>query len=281
MGNPNVGKSTLMNALMGERLAIVTPRAQTTRHRILGILNGENHQIVFSDLPGILEPHYRLQEKMLSAVESAMEDADLFLYMAECGDKKFNETIVKKILDSAVPVIVVLNKVDTTDQEIVKSEMKFWEGVFPEREVIPVSVKYNFNLERVMQSILQHLPEHPPYFAEDELTDRSERFFVSEIIREKILLNYRQEIPYSVEVVVDSFRESEEMVRIEAMIYVNRDSQKAILIGKEGKAIKKAGTDARIDIEKFLNRKVFLELRVKVRKGWRDSDLQLKRFGYD
>lgn len=281
IGNPNVGKSTLMNALVGEKLSIITPKAQTTRHRILGIVNGDDFQIVYSDLPGILNPAYRLQEKMLKFIENAMKDADIFLYMVEAGDKKFNETIVEEINKSGVSVIVLINKIDLSSQEIVEQSAEFWRGIFQAPCIIPISALKRFNIERVSQQILGLLPEHPAYYQKDEMTDKTVRFFVSEIIREKIIRNYRQEIPYSVEVVVDSFKEEENIIRIAATIYVARESQKGIILGEKGKAIKKTGTEARKDIESFVGKKVFIELSVKVNKDWRDNERQLKRFGYE
>lgn len=281
IGNPNVGKSTMMNALVGENLSIITSKAQTTRHRIHGIVNAENYQIVFSDLPGILKPHYKLQEKMLQFIEVAIQDADIFLFMVESGETKFNEDIVEKVIHSKKPVLVLINKIDLSTQEDVMNQMKHWSSVFEGSEVVPISALNQFNLEKVMQSIVELLPENPPYFPKDELTDKHMRFFVAEIIREKILLNFKQEIPYSVEVVVDQYKEEENITRIFAYIYVARESQKMIILGKQGRAIKKLGTDARMDIEKFIGQKVFLELTVKVLKDWRDNEKQLKRLGYE
>ncbi len=281
IGNPNVGKSTFLNAILGEKLSIVTSKAQTTRHRILGIYNEENYQLIFSDLPGILDPHYKLQEKMLDFINQALTDADVFIYMVETGERKYNPEIVEKIKKSGIPVIVVINKVDKSEEAYIYKEMEYWKEVFPEADVIAISALYNFNVDKVLNRIKELLPEHPPYFPKDEISDRSIRFFLSEIIREKILLNFKQEIPYSVEVVIDNYKEEENLVRVSAIIYVARDSQKNILIGKKGEAIKKFATQARLDMEKFLGKKVFLEVFVKVRKNWRDNEKDLSRFGYE
>ena len=281
IGNPNVGKSTMMNALVGENLSIITSKAQTTRHRILGIVNNENYQIVFSDLPGILKPHYKLQEKMLHFIEVAIQDADVFLYMVEAGETKVDEEIAQKIIQSKKPVVVLINKIDLSTQEEIMVQIQHWSEIFSGSQVIPISALNNFNIEKVKDVILDMLPENPPYFPKDELTDKHMRFFVAEIIREKILLNFKQEVPYSVEVVVDQYKEEENLTRIFAYIYVARESQKMIILGKQGRAIKKLGTDARLDIEKFIDQKVFLELTVKVLKDWRDNDKQLKRLGYE
>ncbi len=281
IGNPNVGKSTLMNALVGEKLSITTSKAQTTRHRILGILNNDDYQIVFSDLPGVITPHYKLQEKMMKFIDSAMKDADIFLYMVEVGEKKYNEQIVEQIKKSNVPVIVIINKIDLSKQDTVELQIKYWEGVFDKSTAIPVSALMNFNTEKVLNTIVELLPENPPYYPKDELTDKSIRFFISEIIREKILLFYKQEVPYSVEVAVDSYKESEKIIRIATWIFVTRESQKMIIIGKGGRAIKRVGIEARKDIEEFVGKQVHLELSVKVIKDWRDNERQLKRFGYE
>jgi GTP-binding protein Era len=281
IGNPNVGKSTLMNAFLGEKLSITTSKAQTTRHRIMGIKNEEDYQIVFSDLPGILDPHYKLQEKMLGFINQALQDADIFVYMLEIGERKYNEEIVEKIKNTKLPVIVLINKIDKSAQDKIMEEMKYWKGIFPESDVFAISALHHFNTQAVLDRILELLPESPPYFPKDEMSDKTLRFFVSEIIREKILLNFKQEIPYSVEIVVDEFKETAKLIRIKATIFVARDTQKSILIGKEGQSIKKFATQARKDMEQFLSNKVFLELFVKVSKNWRDNDLQLKRFGYE
>ena len=281
IGNPNVGKSTLMNALLGEKLSITTAKAQTTRHRIMGIKNTDDYQIVFSDLPGILDPHYKLQEKMLAFINQALQDADIFMYMLEIGERKYNEEIVEKIKETHIPTLVVINKIDKFKQDIITGEMKYWKSIFPDAGIFAISALHNFNTLPLLERIVELLPESPPYFPKDEMSDKTLRFFVAEIIREKILLNFKQEIPYSVEVVVDSFKETPDLIRIGATIYVARDTQKSILIGKGGKSIKKFATQARIDMEQFLRKKVFLELFVKVSKNWRDDDLQLKRFGYE
>jgi GTP-binding protein Era len=281
IGNPNVGKSTLMNALVGEKLSIITSKAQTTRHRILGIVNGEDFQIIYSDLPGILTPAYKLQEKMMKFIENALNDADIFLYMVEAGETRYNEGIVNQIKESGVPVIVLINKIDLSDQEKVVQNIAFWSEVFQTDRVIPLSALKNFNLEKILNLIIELLPESAAYFPKDELTDKTMRFFVSEIIREKILLNYKQEIPYSVEAVVESYKEEENIIRIEATLFVSRESQKMIILGEKGKSIKKMGTQARKDIEEFVGKRVYIDLTVKVNKDWRDSELQLKRFGYE
>ncbi len=280
IGNPNVGKSTLMNAMVGEKLSIITNKVQTTRHRIMGIVNGDDYQIVYSDTPGIINPNYKLQESMMRFIESALIDADVFLYVTDIADNEFNEKIVDKIKETRIPLIVAVNKIDLAGQEKTEERLLFLKKFFPNAHIIPISALHRFNLETVFQKIIELLPEAPPFFPKDELTDRSLRFFASEIIREKILLNFQKEIPYSVEVAVDKFKEKEKITFISAYIYVIRESQKAIMLGHNGKAIKKLGTDARIDLEDFLGRKVFLELSVKVNKDWRDNDLQLKRFGY-
>jgi GTP-binding protein Era len=281
IGNPNVGKSTLMNALVGEKLSIITSKAQTTRHRILGIVNGEDFQIIYSDLPGILTPAYKLQEKMMKFIENALNDADIFLYMVEAGESKYNEGIVGQIKDSGVPVIVLINKIDLSSQEKVVQNIGFWSEVFNTDRVIPLSALKNFNIEKILNLIIELLPESAAYFPKDELTDKTMRFFISEIIREKILLNYKQEIPYSVEVVVESYKEEENIIRIEATLFVSRESQKMIILGEKGKAIKKMGTQARKDIEEFVNKRVYIDITVKVNKDWRDNERQLKRFGYE
>ncbi|MCD4683183.1 MAG: GTPase Era [Bacteroidales bacterium] len=281
IGNPNVGKSTLMNAMVGEKLSIITSKAQTTRHRILGIVNGEDFQIIYSDLPGILSPNYKLQEKMMKFIHSALKDADVFLYMVEAGETKYNQSIVDTIKKSSVPTLVLINKIDLSNQGKIERQMAYWSEVFDKSQVIPVSATNNFNIEKVLNQIIELLPESPAYYAKDELTDKTMRFFISEIIREKILLHYKQEIPYSVEVVVESYKESEDIIRIYTYIYVTRESQKMIILGQYGKAIKRVGIESRKDIEAFVGKKVFLELTVKVNKDWRDNDKQLKRFGYE
>ncbi|MBN1118298.1 MAG: GTPase Era [Bacteroidales bacterium] len=282
LGNPNVGKSTLMNALVGEKLSIITSKAQTTRHRIQGIVNGEDFQIVYSDTPGILDPKYKLQESMLKFVNTAFLDADVILYVTdvvETADK--HQKYITRLAKSEVPVLLLINKIDKSNQEEVENKVAEWNELLPNAMVIPISALEKFNISGVFDRVLELLPEGPPFYSKDELTDKSERFFVAEIIREKVLLNYQKEIPYSVEIEVESFKESEKLVKISAVIYVARDSQKGILIGKGGEMLKKVGTKAREDIEKFLDKKVFLELFVKVKKDWRNSDYQLKKFGYN
>ncbi len=281
IGNPNVGKSTLMNEMVGERLSIITAKAQTTRHRILGILNGEDFQIVFSDTPGIVKPVYKLHENMLRFVRTALTDADVILYVTDVVEKSDkNEDFVKKIRKSAVPVIVAINKADLATPGALEILSAQWKEMLPDALVIQISALRKHNLNDLFKLILERLPEGPVYYPDESLTDRPERFFVSEIIREKIFLNYRKEIPYSCEVVIDSYRESEDMVRINAIIHVMRDTQKGIIIGHRGEALKKTGIDARLDIEKFLGTKVYLGLQVKVAQDWRNKDKYLKRFGY-
>ncbi len=280
IGNPNVGKSTLMNALVGERLSVITSKAQTTRHRILGIVNGDDYQIVYSDTPGILEPKYLLQETMMSAVDSALQDADVFLLVTEAGEHFDHPDIVEKINKSKVPVIVALNKIDLKTQEEVVEMLAKWEGVFTHARLLPISALEKFNVEGLVSMIVEALPEAPPYYPKDELTDRSERFFASEIIRGKVLEQYRKEVPYSTEITVEEFIQSEKILKIRAVIHVARESQKVIIIGDGGKAIKRLGIEARKDLEKFFDTKIFLELFVKVAKDWRENQQQLKRFGY-
>lgn len=281
IGSPNVGKSTLMNVLVGERLSIITSKAQTTRHRIMGIVNGEDFQIVYSDTPGVLKPNYKLQESMMEFVHTAITDADLLLFVTDIyEDIKIEEHILNKIKHAKVPVLLLVNKIDLATQEKLEEKVAYWKAEVPAAEVIPVSALEKFNITYIFDRIIALLPEGPGYYDKDQLTDKPEKFFVSEIIREKILTNYKKEIPYSVEVVVESFKEEEFIIKIRAEIMVVRESQKGIIIGHQGKALKKVGTEARKDMEAFLNKQVFLELFVKVNKDWRDSDNQLKRFGY-
>jgi len=280
LGNPNVGKSTLMNALVGEKLSVITNKAQTTRHRILGILSKPDYQIVFSDTPGIVKPHYKLHESMMGEVKSALEDADILLYVVEFGENTPDERVTSAIDKRDIPIIIALNKIDTGAQDEVMSAISIWKELIPTASVLPISALHKFNVDQLLNMILELLPEHPAYYPKDELSDKNTRFFISEIIREKILLRYRKEVPYSVEIVVNSFKEAEDIVRITAMIYVARETQKMIIIGKNGQAIKQMGTDARKDIEKFIGKKVYLELSVKVEKDWRDKEQSLKRFGY-
>lgn len=282
LGNPNVGKSTLMNALVGEKLSIITSKAQTTRHRIMGIVNGEDFQIVYSDTPGILKPRYRLQESMMNYVNTALSDADLILYVTEVKEKPGIERNIKEqIVKSGTPVIIVVNKIDLSNQEELEKLVTAWSEILPGSDVIPVSALNNFNLDNLLRLLLGKLPEGEPYFPKDQLTDKYERFFASEIIREKILLFYQKEIPYSVEVEIESFEELQHMLKIRGVIHVERESQKGILIGHKGSMLKKAGTAARHEMEKFFGRKVFLELFVKVTKDWRNKPATLRRFGYN
>ncbi|HAB36296.1 MAG TPA: GTPase Era [Cryomorphaceae bacterium] len=286
IGHPNVGKSTLTNALVGERLNIITPKAQTTRHRIFGILNGEtpafDYQMVFSDTPGVLDPAYALQETMLTAVKSAFEDADVFLYVVELGEGPLkHEGFFKGLQEAEQPVLVLLNKVDLHDQEKLERETALWSTWMPRAEIIPISALTKFNLDYVMNRLLQLIPISPPYFEKDQLTDRSERFVTSEIIREQILINYSKEIPYSVEVGVDTFIEEEKIIKIRAVLYVARDSQKGIIIGHKGAALKRVGIGARKRLQDFFQKHVHLELFVKVQADWRNDRQKLKRFGYE
>lgn len=281
IGNPNVGKSTTMNAMLGERLSIITPKAQTTRHRIFGILNDEDYQVVFSDTPGVIRPAYALQESMMNFVSSAFEDADIFIYLIEIGERALkDEKFYERLKKTNTPLIIGLNKIDTVEQDKLEAEVAYWKEEFPIAEIIPLSALKEFNTDYLLQRIVELLPESPPYFDKQQLTDKSERFFTSEIIREKILLNYKKEVPYSVEVNVDEFKEEEKIIRIRAVILVARDSQKGIIIGHKGGPLKKVGTEARLEMEKFFQKKVFLELFVKVNKDWRDDQRKLKQFGY-
>lgn len=281
LGNPNVGKSTIMNALVGEKLSIITSKAQTTRHRIMGIVNSDDFQIVYSDTPGILKPQYELQKSMMNFVNSALADADVVLYVTDVSESELNKSeYIEKIRNSGKPCIVVVNKIDLSSQEELEKTAASWQASFPYSPVIPVSALKKFNLDILLNAILSRLPEGPPYFPKDQLTDRYERFFASEIIREKILKNYSKEIPYSVEIEIEGFKEEPAMNRISAVIHVVRDSQKGIIIGHKGSMLKKVGTEARIDMEDFFGKKVFLELFVKVSKDWRNKPMALKKFGY-
>ncbi|MBP9990926.1 MAG: GTPase Era [Bacteroidales bacterium] len=281
IGNPNVGKSTLMNALVGENLSIITSKAQTTRHRIMGIVNGEDFQIVYTDTPGIVNPHYKLHESMMGFVNTALQDADLFLLVTEIGETFKNQEVLHRIIESDVPVILVINKIDLSNQQAILDKVAYWKNQIPRAVVVPCSATERFNIDTIFDSIMHFLPENPPYFPKDELTDRSMRFFVSEIIREKILLYYQKEIPYSCEVAVESYEEKDGIDNISALIFVERESQKAILIGYQGKSLKKVGIEARKDIEEFTHKKCFLQLHVKVLKDWRNSDKALRQFGYE
>ncbi|MCG8410315.1 MAG: GTPase Era [Bacteroidales bacterium] len=282
IGNPNVGKSTLMNEMVGEKLSIITSKAQTTRHRIMGIVNGEDFQIVYSDTPGILKPNYKLQEKMMGFVGGAFEDADVMLYITdviETLDK--NQKYIERLHNANVPLLVLINKIDLSEQSQLETLVETWSKILPKAEIIPISALNKFNLDTVLKRILELLPDSPPYFPKDSLTDKTERFFVSEIIREKVLLNYKKEIPYSVEIEVEEFKDSENLLRIRALIHVVRPSQKGIIIGHKGQALKRTATEARKDIEAFFGKKVFLEMYVKVSKDWRDKDRSLRNFGYN
>ncbi len=303
IGNPNVGKSTLMNALVGERLSIITSKAQTTRKRVMGIVNGrtsESHQarldgraseaegvangddfqIVYTDTPGIVNPHNKLHEQMMGFVGTALQDADLFLLVTEVGESLKNRHILQRVIDSDTPVILVINKIDLSDQATISDKIAYWQEQIPRAVVVPCSATEGFNVDKIFDLILERLPEHPAYFPQDELTDRTMRFFVSEIVREKILLYYQKEIPYSCEVAVESYEEKDGIDNISCIIFVERESQKAILIGHQGKAIKKLGIEARKDIEEFTGKRCFLSLHIKVLKDWRNSDRALKSFGY-
>ncbi|MBE6321863.1 MAG: GTPase Era [Paludibacteraceae bacterium] len=282
VGNPNVGKSTLMNALVGEKISIITSKAQTTRHRILGIVNGEDFQIVYSDTPGVLKPNYKMQEAMLEFSKSALTDADVLLYVTDVVDRpEKNAKFVKMVNASSAPVILVINKIDQIDQEQLEKKVEEWKNIIPRAEILPMAALHKFNLEPLLRRIKELLPESPPFFDKDQLTDKPARFFVTEIIREKILLNYDKEIPYSVEVEVERFKEEENIIRINALIYVERDSQKGIIIGRGGKSLKHIGIEARKDIEAFFDKQVYLELYVKVEKDWRSKDDKLRQFGYE
>lgn len=281
IGNPNVGKSSLTNSLLGHKLSIITSKAQTTRHRILAILNEENYQLVISDTPGIIKPAHKLHETMMDFVSLTTEDADVLLYVVEYKDHTLkDEKLFSKIKKINIPVILVINKIDLIDQNKLNDELDFWKLKLPNAEIWPISVKESFNIDKLLERLVELSPESPPFFPKDQLTDRNERFFVNEIIREKILLNYKKEVPYSVEVLTEEFKEDENIIRIRSIIYVERPTQKGILIGHKGSAIKNLGTVSRIDLEKFFSKKVFLDLHVKVNKNWRSDENKLKKFGY-
>ncbi len=281
IGNPNVGKSTLMNQLVGEKISIMTSKAQTTRHRIKGIVNGDDFQIVYSDLPGVLDPAYMMQKMMMRFVTDSLQDADIILYLIECGETRYNEDLVENIKKLGIPIVLIINKIDKYDEVQVKEARAYWESIFPDADVFTISALKGLHIDELRERIVSLLPLNPPYFPKDALTDRPMRFFVSELIREQILLQYKKEIPYSVEVVVESYKEEEDIVRIGAMLYVERTTQKAIIIGSKGSAIKKLGIDARASIEDFLQKHVYLDLSVKVLKDWRNSELLMRKFGYD
>ncbi|ETN93904.1 GTPase Era [Zhouia amylolytica] len=282
IGNPNVGKSTLMNAFVGEKLSIITSKAQTTRHRILGIVNGDNFQVILSDTPGIIKPAYQLQESMMDFVKSAFEDADLLIYMVEIGEKELkDEAFFKRLQHSEIPVLLLLNKIDKSSQEQLEEQVAYWKEKLPTAEIYPVSALTNFNVPEVFNRIVELLPDSPPFYAKDQLTDKPERFFVNETIREKILLNYKKEIPYAVEVETEEFLEDDKIIRIRSVIMVERETQKGIIIGHKGAALKKVGMQAREDLEKFFGKQVHIELYVKVNKNWRSNTNQLRRFGYN
>lgn len=281
IGNPNVGKSTLMNALVGENLSIITSKAQTTRHRIMGIVNGDDFQIIYTDTPGIVNPHYKLHESMMGFVNAALQDADLFLLVTEIGETFKNQDILDKIVHSDTPIILVINKIDLSNQQLVAERIDYWQRQIPRAVVVPCSATERFNIDTIFDAIMRFLPENPPYFPKDELTDRSMRFFVSEIIREKILLYYQKEIPYSCEVAVERYEEKDGIDNISAIIFVERESQKAIIIGHQGHSLKKVGIEARKDIEEFTQKRCFLQIHVKVLKDWRNSDKALRQFGYE
>ncbi len=281
VGKPNVGKSTLINQLIGESLSIITHKAQTTRHRILGILNDENHQIIFSDTPGILDPAYELQEKMMKFVEESFADADVLLYMVELGEKEpENNPFFEKFKKTNVRKLLVINKIDLSDQKRMEQMVDYWHAIIPEIEILPISAKENVGVDLILTKIFSILPPSPPYYPKDTLTEKPQRFFVNEKIREKILLHYQKEIPYSTEVVTDSFKESEDRIEIESIIYVERESQKGIIIGHKGSGLSRIGKEARLDLEIFFDKKIFLHLYVKVKKDWRKNNAFLKQFGY-
>ena len=282
IGNPNVGKSTLMNAFVGEKLSIITSKAQTTRHRILGIVNGEDFQVVLSDTPGIIKPAYELQESMMGFVKSAFEDADILIYMVEIGEKELkDEAFFNKITNSKIPVLLLLNKIDNSNQKELEEQSEIWQNKVPNAEFFPISALTGFHVKEVFDRIVELLPESPPFYPKDQLTDKPERFFVNEKIREKILMHYKKEIPYAVEIDTEEFHEDEKIIRMRSVIMVERETQKGIIIGHKGSALKRVGVEARKDLEKFFGKQVHLELYVKVNKNWRSSQNQLKRFGYN
>jgi len=282
IGNPNVGKSTLMNAFVGERLSIITSKAQTTRHRILGIVNGEDFQVILSDTPGIIKPAYDLQQSMMDFVKSAFEDADVLIYMVEIGEQALkDEAFFNKIIHAKIPVLLLLNKIDVSNQEQLEAQVQYWTEKVPNAEIYPISALQGFNVAEVFNRVVELIPESPAFYPKDTLTDKPERFFVNEIIREKILIHYKKEIPYSVEIDTEEFFEDPEIIRMRSIIMVERETQKGIIIGHKGAALKRVGVEARKDLEKFFGKQVHLELYVKVNKNWRNDSKQLKRFGYN
>jgi len=282
IGNPNVGKSTLMNAFVGEKLSIITSKAQTTRHRILGIVNGDDFQVILSDTPGIIKPAYQLQASMMDFVKSAFEDADLLIYMVEIGEKELkDEAFFNKIVNAKIPVLLLLNKIDKSNQEQLEEQVQLWAEKVPNAEIIAISALEGFNVKEVFDKIIELLPESPPFYPKDQLTDKPERFFINETIREKILMHYKKEIPYAVEIDTEEFFEEDEIIRLRSVIMVERETQKGIIIGHKGSALKRVGVEARKDLEKFFGKQIHLELYVKVNKNWRSNQNQLKRFGYN
>ena len=282
IGNPNVGKSTLMNALVGQKLSIITNKAQTTRHRIIGILNEKDYQIVFSDTPGVIKPAYKLQENMMNFVHSAFKDADVLVYMVEVGEKGLkDENLYNRIKETKLPLMLLLNKIDLAEQDEVMDAIEFWEKELPNAMILPISALNGFNMNEIVAKIVDKIPDSPPYYDKDAITDKSERFFIEEIIREKILKHYKKEIPYSVEIDTEEFFEEENIIRLRSVIMVERETQKGIIIGHKGSALKRVGVEARKDLEKFFGKQVHMELYVKVNKNWRSNDRQLKRFGYN
>lgn len=282
IGNPNVGKSTLMNAFVGERLSIITSKAQTTRHRILGIVNGDDFQILFSDTPGIIKPAYELQNSMMSFVKSAFEDADVLIYMVEIGEKELkDESFFNKITHAKIPVLLVINKIDKSNQQQVEEKIEYWKAKVPNAEIFVISALEKFNIEAVFNRIIELLPESLAFYPKDQLTDKPERFFINEAIREKILLHYKKEIPYAVEVETEEFNETDKLIKIRSIIMVERETQKGIIIGHKGVALKRVGTEARKDLQQFFGKKIHMELYVKVNKNWRNDKRQLRRFGYN
>jgi GTP-binding protein Era len=280
LGKPNVGKSTLMNTIIGERLSIMSPKAQTTRHRIFGVITGDDYQIVYSDTPGVIDPKYKLQESMMNFVKSSLQDADVVLYLVELGEKYEPSEIIDHIIENKTPLLLVINKIDTAKGSQVLDKTTHWKQHYPDVPIIAISALEKLGIEELLNEIQQRLPVHPPYFPEDTLTDKSERFITAEIIREKIFLNYKKEVPYSCEVLIEEFKEDEKIIRIRALIHVERDSQKGIIIGKKGESLKKVGIEAREELEKFFQKKIHLETYVKVEKDWRKKEKALKRFGY-